>query len=97
MPDLPTCFRLCFEWIDTDPDAFSPRRPARDPAVALHGLFQTHVMWHRVAPQLAEGHPDHRRLPAMRVGYAGERWGSHALHKRAMAQTMIERWSNSAM
>ncbi|TBW34989.1 alpha/beta hydrolase [Siculibacillus lacustris] len=66
-------------------------RPEAPPLVCLHGFPQTHVMWHRVAPALAE----HFRviLPDLRgYGWSGvaEIDAAHkAMSKRAMAADVV--------
>ena len=44
-------------WIDTDAGRiFARAAGSGPPVVLLHGFPQTHAMWHRVAPALAEGY-----------------------------------------
>ncbi len=44
-------------WIDTDgARIFARSAGAGPPLLLLHGFPQTHVMWHRIAPRLAETH-----------------------------------------
>jgi haloacetate dehalogenase len=62
------------------------------PLLLLHGYPQTHVMWRRVAPALAEGHlvviAD---LPGYGKSDAPEATADHSPYtKRAMANAMIE-------
>src|SRR5690349_14658964 len=62
------------------------------PLLLLHGFPQTHVMWHRVAPTLAERFslviPD---LPGYGASDVPETDASHTPYtKRAMGKTMIE-------
>src|ERR1700738_2296730 len=62
------------------------------PLLLLHGFSETHVMWHRVAPQLAD------RFTLIVADLPGYGWSdmprSDAEHtpytKRAMALTIIE-------
>lgn len=44
-------------WIDTEAGKiFARSKGSGPPAVLLHGFPQTHAMWHRIAPALAETH-----------------------------------------
>lgn len=44
-------------WIDTEAGRiFARTKGDGPPVVLLHGFPQTHVMWHRIAPRLAETH-----------------------------------------
>ncbi|MBF9234914.1 alpha/beta hydrolase [Microvirga alba] len=44
-------------WIDTEAGRIFARSKGDGPPLALlHGFPQTHVMWHRIAPELAETH-----------------------------------------
>ena len=56
MPDLADLFPgFSSHWIDTSAGKIFARAGGKGPPLlALHGYPQTHVMWHRVAPQLAE-------------------------------------------
>lgn len=62
------------------------------PLLLLHGYPQTHVMWHRVAPELARDF--HVVCPDLRGYGDSSRPPSDATHspysKRAMAQDMVE-------
>jgi haloacetate dehalogenase len=62
------------------------------PLLLLHGYPQTHVMWHRIAPQLAERFtvvaPDLRGYGASAKPPTDDRHAPYA--KRAMAQDMAE-------
>lgn len=65
---------------------------AGPPVLLVHGYPQTHVMWHRVAPDLAERFtvvaPDLRGYGASSKPDAGE--GHVAYSKRVMAQDLVE-------
>src|SRR5215218_5877966 len=56
MPDLADLFPgFSWHWIDTSIGKMFARVGGKGPPLlALHGYPQTHVMWHRVAPVLAE-------------------------------------------
>ncbi|MDF2812812.1 MAG: alpha/beta fold hydrolase, partial [Microvirga sp.] len=79
-------------WVDTEAGRiFARSRGDGPPLVLLHGFPQTHVMWHRLAPTLAETH----RVVCMDLrGYG---WSSapkgDAAHetysKRAMARDVV--------
>ncbi|WP_343232378.1 alpha/beta hydrolase [Microvirga terricola] len=79
-------------WIDTDIGRIFARTKGDGPPLALlHGFPQTHVMWHRLAPELAQTH----RVVCMDLrGYG---WStaprSDAAHetysKRAMADDVV--------
>jgi len=62
------------------------------PLLLLHGFPQTHLMWHRVAPALAERYtvvcPDLRGYGASSKPPAGDDHAGYA--KRAMAQDQVE-------
>ncbi|MCP8939224.1 alpha/beta hydrolase [Alsobacter sp. SYSU M60028] len=79
-------------WIDTQAGrVFARSGGAGPPLVLLHGFPQTHVMWHRVAPALAE------RFSVVAMDLRGYGWSSaprgddeHLLYsKRAMAEDVI--------
>jgi haloacetate dehalogenase len=65
---------------------------AGPPLLLLHGYPQTHVMWHRVAPTLAERFtvvaPDLRGYGASAKPAAGERYEGYS--KRTMAADMVQ-------
>lgn len=62
------------------------------PLLLLHGYPQTHAMWHRIAPELAQRYtvvcPDLRGYGASSKPEGGEDHGGYA--KRAMAQDQVE-------
>jgi haloacetate dehalogenase len=94
MPDLADLFPgYAAEWINTKAGRIFARVGGKGPPLLLlHGFSETHVMWHRVAPQLAD------RFTLIIADLPGYGWSdmpdSDANHtpytKRAMAQTMIE-------
>lgn len=94
MPDLADLFPG-FEshWISTDIGRIFARVGGKGPPVVLlHGFPQTHVMWHRVAPALAESHT------VVAMDLRGYGWSSapegdaeHRLYsKRAMATDVVK-------
>jgi haloacetate dehalogenase len=94
MPDLADLFPgSSAEWINTRSGRIFARVGGKGPPLLLlHGFSETHVMWHRVAPQLAD------RFTLIIADLPGYGWSdmpeSDANHtpytKRAMAQAMIE-------
>ena len=56
MPDLFDLFPgYASEWINTGSGRIFARVGGKGPPLLLlHGFSETHVMWHRVAPQLAD-------------------------------------------
>src|SRR5215469_7085626 len=94
MPDLADLFPdFASEWIDTRSGRIFARIGGKGPPLLLlHGFPETHVMWHRVAPELAD------RFTLIIADLPGYGWSdiheSDAEHapytKRAMAQTMVE-------
>src|ERR1019366_980260 len=56
MPDLADLFPdFASEWINTKSGRVFARVGGKGPPLLLlHGFSETHVMWHRVAPQLAD-------------------------------------------
>lgn len=94
MPDLADLFAgFSSEWISTKHGRIFARVGGKGPPLLLlHGFSQMHVMWHRVAPNLAE------RFTLVIADLPGYGWSdipkSDADHtpytKRVMAQTMIE-------
>ncbi len=81
------------EWIATKSGRIFARVGGKGPPLLLlHGFSETHVMWHRVAPELAD------RFTLIIADLPGYGWSdmpeSDAEHtpytKRAMAQTMVE-------
>ena len=94
MPDLADLFpAFGSEWINTRQGRIFARTGGKGPPLLLlHGFSQTHVMWHRVAPKLAE------KFSLVIADLPGYGWSdvpkSDETHmpysKRAMAQTMVE-------
>ncbi len=94
MSDLADLFPgFSSEWINTNSSRVFARVGGNGPPLLLlHGFSQTHVMWHRVAPKLAE------KFALVIADLPGYGWSdvpqSDAEHtpftKRAMAQTMID-------
>jgi len=81
------------EWINTTSGRIFARVGGKGPPLLLlHGFSETHVMWHRVAPQLAD------RFTLIIADLPGYGWSdmpeSDAEHlpytKRAMARTIVE-------
>src|SRR6202142_176389 len=94
MSDLADLFPgYAAEWINTRSGRIFARVGGNGPPLLLlHGFSETHVMWHRVAPQLAD------RFTLIIADLPGYGWSdmpeSDSAHppytKRAMAQTMVE-------
>ena len=94
MPDLADLFPgYASEWINTSSGRIFARVGGKGPPLLLlHGFSSTHVMWHAVAPQLAD------RFTLIIADLPGYGWSdmpdSDKAHtpytKRAMAKTMIE-------
>lgn len=94
MPDLADLFPgYAAEWINTKSGRIFARVGGNGPPLLLlHGFSETHVMWHRVAPQLAD------RFTLIIADLPGYGWSDmpesdkeHTPYtKRAMARTMIE-------
>src|SRR3979490_871044 len=94
MPDLADLFPgYASEWINTRSGRIFARVGGKGPPLLLlHGFSETHVMWHRVAPQLAG---KFTLIVADLPGYGWsdmpERDKDHTPHtKGAMGQTSIE-------
>jgi haloacetate dehalogenase len=94
MPDLADLFPgFASEWINTKLGRIFARVGGEGPPLLLlHGYPQTHVMWHRVAPDLAKKFtlviPD---LPGYGRSDVPKTDADHTpFTKRAMAQVMIE-------
>jgi haloacetate dehalogenase len=94
MPDLADLYPgFAAHWIDTAAGRiFARAGGAGPPLLLLHGYAQTNVMWHKVAPALAERFtlviPD---LPGYGWSDAPAADAEHAPYtKRAMATAMIE-------
>jgi len=94
MPDLADLFPgYAAEWINTGSGRIFARVGGKGPPLLLlHGFSETHVMWHRVAPQLAD------KFTLIVADLPGYGWSDmpesdkdHTPYtKRAMARTMIE-------
>jgi haloacetate dehalogenase len=94
MPDLADLFPgFSSEWIDTGAGRIFARVGGKGPPLLLlHGFSETHVMWHRVAPRLAD------QFTLVIADLPGYGWSdmpdSDAEHtpytKRAMARTVVE-------
>ena len=94
MPDLADLFPgFASEWINTAAGRIFARVGGKGPPLLLlHGFSETHVMWHRVAPQLADA------FTLIIADLPGYGWSdmpeSDETHlpysKRAMASTMID-------
>ena len=94
MPDLADLFPgYASEWIDTSSGRLFARvGGSGPPLLLLHGFSSTHVMWHRVAPQLAE------HFTLIIADLPGYGWsdmpesddGHTPYTKRAMAQAVVE-------
>ncbi len=94
MDDLADLFPgYASHWIDTSAGRMFARAGGQGPPLLLlHGYAQTNVMWHRVAPALAQHFslvlPD---LPGYGWSAAPESGAGHAPYdKRSMANVMIE-------
>jgi haloacetate dehalogenase len=94
MPDLADLFPgYASHWIDTSAGKMFARSGGKGPPLLLiHGYAQTNVMWHRVAPALAEHFtlviPD---LPGYGWSHVAKSGPGHAPYdKRSMANVMIE-------
>ena len=95
MPDLADLFPgFSSEWINTRSGRIFARVGGKgSPLLLLHGFSETHVMWHRVAPQLAD------KFTLIIADLPGYGWSDmpesdkdHIPYtKRAMAKTMIVR------
>jgi haloacetate dehalogenase len=94
MPDLADLYPgFASKWLDTTAGRIFARTGGEGPPLLLlHGYPQTNVMWHRVAPTLAQHFsliiPD---LPGYGWSDAPQSDAEHAPYtKRAMASAMIE-------
>ena len=94
MPDLADLFPgYQSHWIDTSAGKIFARSGGKGPPLLLlHGYAQTNVMWHRVAPLLADRFtlviPD---LPGYGWSSVPEAEADHAPYdKRSMANAMVE-------
>src|SRR5260370_10635702 len=94
MPDLADLFPgFSSEWINTRSGRIFARVGGKGPPLLLlHGFSETHVMWHRVAPQLADTFTlIIADLPRYGWSHMPDSDHDHPPYtKRAMAQTMIE-------
>ena len=94
MPDLADLFPgYASEWINTSSGRIFARVGGNGPPLLLlHGFSSTHVMWHRVAPQLAD------KFTLIIADLPGYGWSDmpdsdkdHTPYtKRAMAKAMVE-------
>ena len=94
MPDLADLFPgYSAEWINTSAGRIFARVGGKGPPLMLlHGFSQTHVQWHRVAPQLAD------KFTLIIADLPGYGWSDmpdsdeeHTPYtKRAMAKVMVE-------
>lgn len=94
MPDLADLFPgYASEWINTSAGRIFARVGGKGPPLLLlHGFSSTHVMWHTVAPKLAD------RFTLIIADLPGYGWSDmpdsdkdHTPYtKRAMAKTMVE-------
>jgi haloacetate dehalogenase len=94
MPDLADLFKgFQSHWIDTSiGKVFARSGGSGPPLLLVHGFPQTHVMWHRVAPALAQRFtlvmPD---LPGYGWSVAPKPDAAHAPYdKRSMAAVLVE-------
>ena len=94
MPDLADLFPgFASEWINTSSGCIFARVGGKGPPLLLlHGFSETHVMWHRVAPQLADAFTlIIADLPGYGWSDMPESDKDHLPYtKRAMARTMID-------
>src|SRR5215831_9460307 len=94
MPDLADLFPgFACEWIDTRSGRIFARVGGKGPPLLLlHGFPETHVMWHRVAPELAGRFTlIIADLPGYGRSDVPESDADHTPYtKRAMAQAMVE-------
>src|SRR5215212_4760613 len=94
MPDLADLFPgFSSEWINTTSGRIFARLGGKGPPLLLlHGFPQSHVMWHRVAPQLAQAFTlIIADLPGYGWSDMPESDKDHTPYtKRAMANAMIE-------
>ncbi len=94
MPDLADLYPgYASEWINTRSGRIFARVGGKGPPLLLlHGFSETHVMWHRVAPQLADSFTlIIADLPGYGWSDMPESDKDHTPYtKRAMAKTMIE-------
>src|SRR6202521_5962352 len=101
MSDLADLFPgYASEWINTKSGRIFARVGGKGPPLLLlHGFSETHVMWHRVAPRLAD------KSTLISADLPGYGWSDmpesdkdHTPYtKRAMARTMIEAMKHPGM
>src|SRR3979411_3275768 len=86
MPDLADLFPgYASEWINTSSGRIFARVGGKGPPLLLlHGFSSTHVMWHPVAPQLAD------KFTLIIADLPGSDDNHPASPKRAMAKVMVE-------
>ena len=93
MPDLADLFPgFASRWIDTAHGRFFARSGGSGPPLLLlHGYPQTHVIWHKMAPRLAE------RFTVVAMDLRGYGWSSlpegangGGMSKRALAQDAVD-------
>lgn len=93
MPDLADLYPgFASHWVDTEAGKlFARAGGSGPPLLLLHGYAQTNVMWHRVAPALAERFTlVIADLPGYGWSAAPEAEADHAPYsKRAMARAMV--------
>src|ERR1700694_3755019 len=93
MPDLADLYPgYAAEWINTGSGRIFARVGGNGPPLLLlHGFSETHVMWHRVAPQLADAFTlIIADLPGYGLSDMPDSDRDHTPYtKRAMAQTMV--------
>src|SRR6202048_4644385 len=97
VPDIPDLADLfpgySAEWINTRSGRIFARVGGKGPPLMLlHGFSETHVMWHRVAPQLTDRlTPIIRDLPGYGWSDMPESDKDHTPYaKRAMARTIVD-------
>lgn len=93
MPDLADLFLgFASHWIDTEAGRiFARSHGSGPPLVLVHGFPQTHVQWHRIAPQLAE------KFAVVALDLRGYGWssaprgdgGKAVYSKREMARDVV--------
>ena len=98
MTDLADLFPgFATHWIDTDAGRiFARSHGAGPPLLLLHGFPQSHVMWHRLAPELA------KNFAVVAMDMRGYGWssapaseGGAGYSKRAMGKDVPQKYMNS--